>query len=30
VPDCFLVGYGLDYDERFRYLRGLYCLKEDG
>jgi hypoxanthine phosphoribosyltransferase len=30
VPDCFLVGYGLDYDERFRYLSGLYCLKEDG
>ena len=30
VPDCFLVGYGLDYDERFRYLRGLYCLKEQG
>ena len=30
VPDCFLVGYGLDYDERFRYLPGLYCLKEDG
>lgn len=29
VPDCFLVGYGLDYDERFRYLRGVYCLKED-
>ena len=30
VPDRFLVGYGLDYDERFRYLPGLYCLKEDG
>ncbi len=29
VPDCFLVGYGLDYDERFRNLGGLYCLKED-
>jgi hypoxanthine phosphoribosyltransferase len=25
VPDCFVVGYGLDLDERFRYLRGLYC-----
>ena len=30
VPDRFVVGYGLDYDERFRYLSGLYCLKEDG
>jgi len=30
VPDCFLVGYGLDYDERFRYLPGLYCLKGEG
>jgi len=30
VPDRFVVGYGLDYDERFRYLSGLYFLKEDG
>jgi len=30
VPDRFVVGYGLDYDEQFRYLSGLYCLKEDG
>ena len=30
VPDRFVVGYGLDYDEQFRYLPGLYCLKEDG
>lgn len=28
VPDRFIVGYGLDYDERFRYLTGLYYLKE--
>jgi hypoxanthine phosphoribosyltransferase len=30
VPDRFVVGYGLDYDERYRYLSGLYCLKEYG
>jgi hypoxanthine phosphoribosyltransferase len=30
VPDRFLVGYGLDYEERFRYLAGLYAMKEDG
>ncbi len=29
VPDRFVVGYGLDYDERFRYLSGLYYLKEE-
>jgi hypoxanthine phosphoribosyltransferase len=29
IPDRFVVGYGLDFDERFRNLRGLYCLKED-
>jgi hypoxanthine phosphoribosyltransferase len=29
VPDAFVVGYGLDYDERFRELPGLYLLKED-
>jgi len=29
IPDRFVVGYGLDFDERFRYLPGLYCLKED-
>jgi hypoxanthine phosphoribosyltransferase len=30
VPDRFVVGYGLDFDERFRYLRGLYYLEEEG
>jgi hypoxanthine phosphoribosyltransferase len=30
IPDRFVVGYGLDFDERFRYLPGLYSLKEDG
>jgi hypoxanthine phosphoribosyltransferase len=28
VPDAFLVGYGLDYDERFRNLPGLYFLED--
>ncbi|BEQ15561.1 hypoxanthine phosphoribosyltransferase [Desulfoferula mesophila] len=26
VPDGFLVGYGLDFDERFRFLPGIYEL----
>ncbi len=29
VPDVFVVGYGLDYDERFRHLPGLYALQEE-
>ena len=29
VPDIFVVGYGLDYDERFRQLPGLYSLQEE-
>lgn len=29
VPDTFVVGYGLDYDERFRHLPGLYALQEE-
>ena len=28
IPDAFVVGYGLDYDEQFRHLPGLYYLKE--
>ena len=26
VPDRFLVGYGLDYDERYRSLPDIYAL----
>ncbi len=28
VPDRFIVGYGLDYDNRFRYLPDMYALEE--
>ncbi|MBK0297481.1 hypoxanthine phosphoribosyltransferase, partial [Bacillus sp. S34] len=26
IPDEFVVGYGLDYDERYRNLRGVGVL----
>lgn len=28
IKPCFVVGYGLDVDERFRNLRGIWTLKE--
>jgi hypoxanthine phosphoribosyltransferase len=28
VPDAFVVGYGLDFDERYRNLPALYLLEE--
>jgi hypoxanthine phosphoribosyltransferase len=28
VPDKFIVGYGIDWDERFRYLPGIYAIEE--
>lgn len=29
IPDEFVVGYGLDYDDRYRHLPGIYVLKEE-
>ena len=29
IPDEFVVGYGLDWDEKFRNLPHIYTLKED-
>lgn len=28
IEDRFVVGYGLDWDERFRYLDGIYIIEE--
>ena len=30
IPDEFVVGYGMDYAERYRNLRGVYTLRLDG
>jgi hypoxanthine phosphoribosyltransferase len=29
VPNKFIVGYGIDWNERFRYLPGIYAMEED-
>jgi hypoxanthine phosphoribosyltransferase len=29
VPDRFVVGYGLDFDNKFRYLPDIYALEND-
>jgi len=26
VPDNFVVGYGIDWNEKFRYLRDICCI----
>jgi len=28
VPDKFIVGYGIDFDEKFRYLPHIYALED--
>jgi hypoxanthine phosphoribosyltransferase len=28
VPNKFIVGYGIDWNERFRYLSGIYAIEE--
>jgi hypoxanthine phosphoribosyltransferase len=29
VPDKFIVGYGIDWDEKFRHLPDICCLEEE-
>jgi hypoxanthine phosphoribosyltransferase len=30
VPNKFIVGYGIDWNERFRYLVGIYAMEDEG
>jgi hypoxanthine phosphoribosyltransferase len=30
VPNKFIVGYGIDWNERFRYLAGIYAIEDEG
>ena len=27
IPDTFVVGYGLDYAQKYRNLREIFCVK---
>jgi hypoxanthine phosphoribosyltransferase len=29
IPPEFVVGYGLDYDQKLRHLNGVYSLESD-
>jgi len=30
IPSKFVIGYGLDYEQKYRNLRSIYILSEDG
>jgi hypoxanthine phosphoribosyltransferase len=30
VPNKFIVGYGIDWNERFRHLPGIYAMEDEG
>jgi hypoxanthine phosphoribosyltransferase len=30
IPDKFVIGYGMDYAQKYRNLRGIYVLNDKG